>query len=305
MRKFTRYQMVDVYQGDQQLDADARNTPHTHRTLADRSRITSWADVVENSDDEKLWARYGCTVPDDCEVVVAAIDVQRNRLYWTITGASKDRRTWDIAWGIERARSGGDREPPPWGAGELTATITRASEWILEAAGPKFRGGVVDVGDGETVDELAKWLAKTPRFTALQGESYLPKPRPDGTLRHLTAMVAWDTKWRTGQGSYRVVTDLAQQLVVDSYKIEPGTPGAAHLPALNAGNAYLRHLTAVGWVESKAKGAQTPEKKWNRLPNAGRYDYLDCRAYGTAVALALLQSTQTPARQAGRIGRFI
>jgi hypothetical protein len=293
------------YLGDQQQDPDAKETPHTHRTLAERSRITGWAEVQENFDDDRLWSRYGCDTPKECSLLIGAIDVQGNRLYWTLTGGAADRRTWDIGWGIERARSGGDKEPPPWGAGELVATLERAADWIESIAGPFFRGGVVDVGDGNNVDEIARWLLKRKRWNAIQGESYLPKPRPDGTLRHLTAMLAWDAKWRPGQGSYRVVTDLVQQLVVASYKIKPGSPGAGHLPALNPGNTYLRHLTAVGWVDSQSNDATKPAKKWSKLSKGGHHDYLDCRAYGTAVVLALLQSTQTPARQAGRIGRFI
>lgn len=292
MRKFYRYQRVEGYQGDQEVDADGKETPHTHRTLAARSERTAWAEVVENSEDEKRWSRYtAASIPPAVNLVVGAIDVQRNRLYCTATGLDADRRSYDLAWSIERARANSDgKEPPPWSAGELQETLARAADYLEEVAGSLFRGGVVDVSDGVTQGEIAEWLSTRPNWAAIQGEDHLPAIRPGGSIRARTSLICWDTSWRNGMGSYRVVTDLAQQAVAESYRISPDQPGAGLLPGpLRSGNTYLRHLTAVGWVTTAA-GRRT----WAAIKGAGRADYADCRAYGTAVALALRQQDMEP-----------
>lgn len=294
MRQFYRDRLTRSYTADQQTDEDAKDTPHTHRTLAVRSERTAWATLVEDADEAKRWSRYSVDAPAAAQLLTGAIDVQRNRLYVDGIAIDADRRTYDCAWAIERARTGDDgKEPPPWAPGELSATLTRAADWLEDRFGALFRAGVVDVSDGETVDELAAWLAGRPKWHAIQGESELPAERKDGTLRRCTAMLAWDTRWRPGLGSYRVVTDLAQQQVASAFRIDPAAPGAALLPGgLRAGNAYLRHLTAVGWVTTKSGNRQ-----WKPLPGAGRSDYADTRAYATAVAHWLLVKPADPAPQ--------
>jgi phage terminase large subunit GpA-like protein len=293
MRKFCRYQQVACYTGDQQVDEDGKETPHTHRTLAARSERTAWAEVVENSDDDKRWSRYtAASIPAAVTLATGAIDVQRNRLYCGLTGLDADRRTYDLAWSIERARSGQDgKEPPPWSAGELQETLARAADYLEEIAGPLFRVGVVDVSDGVTQGEVAEWLSTRPKWNAIQGEDHLPAIRPGGTIQPRTSLVCWDTSWRGGMGSYRVVTEAAQQVVAEGYRIDPAAPGAGLLPGpIRAGNTYLRHLTAVGWVTTSAG-----RRVWKALPGAGRADYFDVRAYATAVALAIRQQDAEPA----------
>lgn len=295
LRTFYHDERVEEYHGDEQQDADAKETPHTHRTLAARSERTAWSEVVENSDDGKLWSRYTATIPDAVKSTVAAIDIQRNRLYFTLIGIDADRRTYDIAWGIERARSGeGGKEPPPFASGELSATLARAAEWIAEISGPTFKGGVIDVSDGVTQGEAAEWLSAAPAgWTAIQGEEHLPAVRNDGRITHCSSVLAWDTQWRNGMGSYRVVTDLAQQGVAESYRMDPTAPGAGLLPGpLRAGNTYLRHLCGVGWVTTSAG-----RRVWKALPGAGRADYFDCRAYATAVAVWTLTKPPPAAEQ--------
>lgn len=281
MRTFYHDERVEEYHGDQQQDADAKETPHTHRTLAARSDRTAWSEIVENSSDDKLWSRYTAAVPDGVKISVAAIDVQRNRLYWSLIGIDAERRTYDIAWGIERARTGDDgKEPPPFASGELAATLARAADWIESIAGQPFSGGVVDVSDGVTQGEVAEWLSSAKRWNAIQGEAQLPNERP-GKIVHRSPSLAWDSQWRNGMGSYLIVTDQAQQAVAESFRIDPSAPGAGLLPGpLKAGNAYLRHLTAVGWTTSSVG-----RRVWKALPGGGRHDYFDCRAYATAVVV--------------------
>jgi len=295
MRKFYRYQRVEGYLGDQQSDAEAKETPHTHRTLAQRSEITAWSDVREDSDDGKLWSRYSATIPPLAKIITAAIDVQRNRLYCVLTGLDADRRTYDLAWSIERARSGPDgKEPPPWSAGELAETLTRSADWLEDVAGPQFRVGVVDVSDGVTQGEVAEWLSARPKWSAIQGEDHLPAIRQDGKIQPRTPLICWDTQWRNGMGSYRVVTALAQQTISDAYRIQHDQPGAALLPGpMRPGNAYLRHLTAVGWSTTPAG-----RRVWGAIKGSGRWDYFDARAYSTAVALALRVTDETPPAEA-------
>jgi hypothetical protein len=295
LRTFYHDERVEEYHLDQQVDEDGKETPHTHRTLATRSEHTAWAGIVENSDDDKRWSRYtAAAIPSAVVLIAGAIDVQRNRLYCTATGLDAERRTYDLAWSIERARSGADgKEPPPWSAGELQETLSRAADYLEEVSGALFRAGVVDVSDGVTQGEVAEWLSTRPNWHAIQGEDHLPAARPNGSIQPRTSLVCWDTAWRNGMGSYRVVTDMAQQAVAESFRIAHDLPGAGLLPGpLRAGNAYLRHLTAVGWITTAA-GRRT----WGAIKGSGRADYFDCRAYGTAVALALLTHKPEPVQK--------
>ncbi len=306
IRQFYRDRLCRPYLGDQQIDEDAKETPHTHRTLAVRSESTAWATVQENADENRLFSRYFAEPHESIKYCSAAIDVQRNRLYWCLIGFDDDRRTYDLGWGIERARAGLDgKEPQPWSGLELSETMTRCAEWIEDIAGELFRVGVCDVGDGQTCDELARWLARRRTWHAIQGEDHLPAERKDGTLRHRSSMLAWDSRWRIGLGSFRVHTDLAQQHVCACYKIARDKPGAGLLPGpLRAGNTYLRHLTAVGNVKMPSGSTV-----WRQLPGAGRFDYLDCRAYATAVGLVYhgkhVQQNQQRQRPVGKVGSFI
>ena len=292
LRTFYHDERVEEYHLDEQTDADAKDTPHTHRTLAARSERTAWAEIVENSDDDKRWSRYtAASIPAPVTLAAGAIDVQRNRLYCTLAGLDADRRTYDLAWSIERARGGVDgKEPPPWSAGELQQTLSQAADYLEEIGGKLFRSGVVDVSDGVTQGEVAEWLSTRPNWHAIQGEDHLPATRGDGKIQPRTSLICWDTQWRNGMGSYRVVTALAQQAVAESFKIAPESPGAGLLPGpLRAGNTYLRHLTAVGWITTAA-GRRT----WGAIKGSGRADYFDCRAYATAVALAIRQQDAEP-----------
>lgn len=294
MRKFYRYQRVEHYTGDQQTDEDAKETPHSHQSLALRSERTAWAEVVENSDESKRWSRYAASVPAAVTTISASIDVQRNRIYWVMVGIDDERRTYDIGWGIERARDGTDgKEPPPFSPGDLHSVLTRAADWIESLAGPEFKLGTVDVSDGVTQGEVAEWLSSRDKWHAIQGEAHLPESRPNNSIQQRTGICAWDTSWRNGLGSYRVVTDLAQQAIAEAYRIDPALPGAALLPGpIRRGNTYLRHLTAVGWVTTSAG-----RRVWKALPGSGRWDYADARSYATAAGFAYLAAPQAKAEQ--------
>jgi phage terminase large subunit GpA-like protein len=293
MRSFFRDRLTKGYQGDQQKDEHDQHTPHNHRTLHARSLLTAnhfAPDILrEDKSETGLFSRYFIQPPAAVTRVVAAIDVQRNRLYTTITGMDDQRRTYDIGWSIEYARpSVAGAEPPPFSPGDLAKTLEQAADWAEDSIDQKiWMGGVVDVSDpgehGNAEAEIIDWLVSRKGWNAIQGEKNLTKATPYNHYKAKTDLLNWNTKWRPKArlGSFHVVTDNAQRVVQKSFLIEQSLPGAGLLPGgIQKGSHYLRHLCAVGEVRTKK---DLP--KWEKLPGAGRFDWLDCRAYATAVLL--------------------
>jgi hypothetical protein len=306
MRSFHRDRLTTGYQGDIQVDEHDKHTPHTPRSLHARSLITASAfaqEVVrDNKDESGLFYRYWINPPESVQDIVAAIDVQRNRLYTAIIGIDAERRTYDLGWSTEFARpSVAGVEPPPFSPGDLAKCLEAAADWIeesVEAAGAidKWKGGVVDVSDpgesGNAEAEIIDWLVSRKGWSAIQGEANLTKPSASNHYKPRTELVNWNERWRPRArlGSFHVVTDNAQRIVQKSYLIDQSLPGAGLLPGgIPKGNQYLRHLCAVGEIIGKTGNA-----KWGKLPNAGRYDWLDCRAYATAILLMHHQLKLTP-----------
>jgi hypothetical protein len=301
MRKFWRYQRVEGYQGDQQKDEHDQHTPHTHRTLHARSLLTAnhFAPEIlrEDKSETGLFSRYFVTPPPAVTRVVAAIDVQRNRLYTVITGMDDQRRTYDIGWSIEYARpSVAGAEPPPFSPGDLAKTLEQAADWAEDSIDLKiWMGGVVDVSDpgehGNAEVEIIDWLVSRKGWNAIQGEAHLTVPMMRNHYKTRTELVNWNTSWRPRArlGSFHVVTDNAQRLVQKSYLIEQSLPGAGLLPGgIQKGSHFLRHLCAVGEIRNKKE-----EAKWGKL-GSGRFDWMDCRAYATAILLMHYQLATTP-----------
>lgn len=300
MRKFYRYQRVEGYTGDIDGEADKHKTLD-HRDLAARSARTAWTTVVDDRDDHGRWSRNWALELPPASFAVAAIDVQRNRLYTSATGFADDRQTWDLAWGIESAQGGTrEAEPPPFVAGELEATLNRTADWYEERLGDLFRIGVVDTGDtdADCIAELIEWLATRPRWVGVRGtgrkgsnsvagDPGLPKVTGAGQRTDYDAevdgLICWERRWKPGLGRYIVATTAASRSYLSAYRATPGQPGAAHIPGpLKPGNAYLRHLTARGDVANKVTGVI----KFQDI--AGRHDWGDCKAYAHAVGMAIL-----------------
>jgi hypothetical protein len=301
MRTFYHDERVEEYTGDQQTEG---GTPAVHdaRSLASRSS-EAWTHVVADQDESGLWSRYRASEqPEGIIARVVPIDVQGNRLYWSALGAGPERRTYDLAWGTEYARRGvGSDKPPPWGPGDCTRTLQRIADASTELAGGPITMGIVDVSDGETLEEVYQFLSANRRtFRAIQGSKIkgLPAQRKDGTLQHLSPVLAWDATWR-GIGSYIIDTDTAQQAVASAYLIDQDKPGAAIMPGpLRSNDAYVLHMTSTTWVTSK-----NMITSWKKIRD--RNDFLDIRAYGTALLAVLThrRTTTTPPR--GKIGSFI
>lgn len=297
LRKFWRYSRVEGYAGDQASEEGGATT-HDARSLAARTG-TAWATPIVDRTD--TWSRVRASdMPPALAHRVAAVDVQRDRIYWSGIGADGERRTYDLAWGTEYGAARRDGEDlKPWIPGDLPRTLQRMSEVAAECmAGLDV--GVVDVSDGKTQDDVVQFLsANRGRWKALQGVRGLPRERPDGTLRHLTPILAWDSKWR-GIGSYIIDTDPAQQAVANALMIVPESAGAAIIPGpLKSNDAYIQHMTSTTWVVGKNN-----IRSWKKIRE--RNDFLDCRAYATSViAWRIISATSPPRRQAGKIGSFL
>lgn len=298
LRTFYHDERVEEYHLDQQNDDGAAMT-YDARSLAQRSIATAWSTIVEDKDKDAMYSRHIAQVPASCIMCVASIDVQEDRIYWSIVGLDEEQRTYDIAWGYEYARADSDGRPLPYSPGDLLSILTRAADCIDSIAGPLLRAGVVDVGNPKTEADTVQFLRIRTQYKAIMGTKTdggaLPAERNDerGRIEHRTSLIAWDYKWRTGLGAYIIRTDAAQQSVANTYAIAPEAPGAAMLPGpMKSNDSYLQHLTGTTWVDGKANGGQ---RVWKKIRK--RNDFLDCRAYGTAVALALLVHKPEPVQK--------
>jgi hypothetical protein len=198
------------------------------------------------------------------------------------------RRTYDLGWSLEYARpTVPGIDPPPFCPGDLAKVLEQSADWCEDVIDPSiWMGGVVDVSDpgekGNMEAEIIDWLVSRKGWNAIQGEAHLTKPTPYNHYKAKTDLLNWNTKWRPKArlGSFHVVTDDVQRIVQKSYLIDQSLPGAGLLPGgIPKGSTFLRHLCAVGDVRNKNGGV-----KWGKN-SAVRYDWMDCRAYATAVLL--------------------
>lgn len=282
MRSFYRDRLTRGYLGDKN-DGESQDLTLTPEYLARRSELYGWSETTLMHEDGGGTSVHQANEAPNLlgrSVMVAAIDVQGNRIYWSAGIIDSKLRTYDYAWGYRH----GNPEREPWRPGELAATLQRQTEYIFSMAstlGMHFAQGVVDVGF--LPEDVASWLIGQTHWRGIAGFDRLPTATAEVAVQ---GALVWQPKFRDGLGCWQVCNGekvaTARLALHQAYKIDPASGGAAILPSgLRSSDAYLRHLTASRY-ESDKHG----KMGWKRVQV--RNDHLDCRVYWTTVGSYLM-----------------
>lgn len=264
MRFYVQKRHSEQYDGDK--DHEDTGPEMSTRYLANKFARHGFA-TFSTSKDELGSRYYADEIPEQVERSVLAVDVQGNRVYWSLVGYDSEKRTWDLAWGYEF----GDETQSAFGPGGLSATLLRVDKYA-ESFGVMISDKVVDTG--YDTKELVKFLRKHRDWFGIRGVPSIPKK----LAKKHGGLIAKDRKWKPGLGRFDVVTNDAMKKVHDAYKVEVGLPGAACLPkGLKASDAYLRHLCSWLFIQ---KG-NTPGLRW--VQQQARNDHFDTRSYAISV----------------------
>lgn len=276
LRQFHRDELTEIYSGE--VATDDHTTGLTAPFLAARSHAHGWALATAHKDTHGVFSRHIAPVPPQVRHGVASIDVQKNRVYWLITGEDADRRSYDIAWGYEY----GSASQEPLDLHALHEVLDRTAVLIDELADAmvlRYRG--IDVG--YNVDWIIPWLTRSPTWVPVVGSDgdHLSgaKKAAFKSLPGVVHLYRPATDWRLNRLLHAIDVNRLRERVQGRYLIPPEQPGAALLPRGCESNGILcRHLVAEEQVETAAGN-----RVWRKAKGGGRHDLLDLRVYNEAL----------------------
>lgn len=304
MRQFYNKEASIQYLGDLHDSGNAERL--TPAGLLRRSQASTWGPSEHHSDraeDQKpSHSRHIAPLPEGAEWLFGSVDIQANRCYWLLMAGDSSGRTWDVGFGYEHFDSNQEEMNPQ----QLWSVLDRISGVFEENRGSLpiiYRG----VDSNFNTDNVHSWLKLHPEWMPLYGAS----AQKASKMAHKSGDAVGDYPgilflrkpkgWTLRQPATHIDTNPMRMLAQRALLLQPGEPGAAHLPNglknTASDRAYLQHLCAEYWDESKMK--------WEKVPGGGRNDWLDCRVYATALHryhLAKLNKPKAPARKYGNIG---
>ncbi len=285
MRQFYHKVLCREYTAD--LDELELGTELTWQYLLARSQqCKQHGPVIATTDRTEdggyLYSRHIAPLPPDVNFCVGGIDLQDNRVYWSLVAFNLDLTTYDIGWSYEYARM----DKASWNTAELHAVLDRSLAVMRQASGGVNLELVgLDVADGNHLGPAMAWLAgKKPLCVPIRGHVRTMKPEAgdiDGLIYRR-------------DGEYHLRTDNLRELIHSAYKRPNGTPGAAHIPRGLANNssdgAYLRHLVAE---------MRTFDKKTKKeiIRTKGRCDWQDARRIAEGMGRLVISRMSRPTRR--------
>jgi phage terminase large subunit GpA-like protein len=250
---------------------DAKGAPETLKVWTNTSLGEVWKDNEgEGVDADDLPGRREAYdvdhVPDGVLVVVAAIDVQNDRLEVEFKGFGVGEESWGLDYVVLAGDPGRD---DVWDrlSEQLDRTFTRDDGAALGV----YAAGL-DTGGHHTKTAYEYARKKRGLVFALKGIGGAGKPlvKPGTTIK------------KSGVRLWIVGVDTAKELLLMSriQISEPG-PGYMHWPISNQfGTGYFEQLTAERAVTRFSHGQ--PYKVWT-LPSGKRNEALDLNVYALAV----------------------
>lgn len=233
------------------------------------------------------------TVPSWAERLFLSVDVQHDRVYWSVIGVTKGMRWAPIDWGYEygscqRGQAATDEQRieqlnivrdmaiAGWGvAGEDEKTISPdyscvdvgwQTDVVTAWINAQGRGWIAVRGVGEGEDE--KGTKAGSKENDLQGW---------GEIRHIE---------ERGERWLFCTSQTVVRWMHDSLMRPSGHEGTGELPLnsdgepLKSNDALLLHITQNVWDFDIEKG----KWYWRRVHSAGRRDLRDCIKYGLTLA---------------------
>lgn len=272
MKRFYHDYLSVPYTGElEELESSPVLKP---QLLAQKSQRSTFSESEHTSDTIRNGDQmYGLFVrnlvkqmPTDAEGIIAAIDVQHNRVYWGMTAVAANTTEYDVGWGIEYARA----DQTPGTDDEMWLLFNRTAELIFSKCGglPWIVGGI-DCGDQR--DLVRKWADTYHNrgWRAVRGDVLFKAEGPPDI----------DGISCVREGQIFLHTDHLRDLFHQSIRRPENAPGAVIFPRglTTQSTQYFKHLCKRQTIVVLASDRKT--KRTDTLVQSGREDWLDIRAY--------------------------
>ena len=252
-----------------------KSSPDQLKTWVNTTLGETWEEEGEQVDDVGLMARreeYPAPAPDGVRVIVAATDVQHDRLETEVVGFGEGEESWNVDYRVIR---GDTSQQGVWDDLDALLDHRYRHETGVEL---HIAAMTVDSSDGSRTSEVYDYCRRRQhrRVWAVKGVAGTGRPIVGPPKRTKVGRQTTPTPlWNIG-------VDEAKNLIYSRLRqTEPG-PGYCHFP-VERDEEYFAQLTAEKKVRKYRRGF--PHDEWQK--QRPRNEALDCRVYALA-ALRIL-----------------
>lgn len=262
----------------------AVRNPLTHRTFKNTVLGQTWREAVVTMDWEALYRRREPYPIGRCPagvlLLVAGVDVQKDRLVYEVVGYGRGKTSWSIDAGV-LAGDTADLVQGPWP--KLDALLARTFE---HESGAPMTIGRMGVDSGFNTQTVCAWARRYPisRVITVKGQPgyaslVIGVPR-------VVEVSARGKQLKRGHKIWPVFGHAAKDELFGFLRLElpleegaPAPPGYCHFPEYD--EEFFRQLTAEELLPSR------DGRRYEYVQLAGRAnDFLDARIYARAAAAA-------------------
>ena len=250
--------------GEQDKIQTAVNAGFGELYQAGGGEVPDWQEIA------KMAETYGQRVPDGVHFLVAAVDVQGNRLPYVIRGFGAHGTSWLIEHGYI------------WGATKDQEVWDRLSEKLTTPIdGKLIKIAFVDSGfrpgkkESLPIHRVYEFCRKHKRFVFATKGSSAPMQRP--LMERAIEVQGFEGKTKKyGLHLLRLDTDHWKAVVHERLSFDRDAPGALHLNE-TVDEDYCQQIVA----EARVKG---PSGRWIWVARYRENHFLDCEAMAAAAA---------------------
>jgi len=204
-------------------------------------------------------------VPEEAVLLTGGVDVQEDRLYWTVRGWGPRLTSWGIAHG----------EALGWA--DIEQVMNR--QWEREGGGPPAIVNLVGVDSGDQTDDVYA-------FCALNSDWAKPVKGASQPLLSRYRITRVDRPTSSAHGMQLVLVDGDQYKSMIAGRMNRPNGRGSWMVHAGCDREYAEQVTAEHCVE-EVRGGQV-RRVWRRKSTSAANHYLDAEVYA-AVAADLLQ----------------
>jgi len=257
---------------------DAKKDPSKLKVFVNTRLAETWEERAESVEPDVIFSRkeaYASEVPAGVGVLVAAVDVQADRLEYVIKGFGAGEESWLIAWNEIPFIAPPDAKDRSRYDAWLELDRELLESWDHEC-GKKLRVECVAVDSGFKSDDVYRFCkARAHRKVfAVKGGSETGKP--------LVGRPSKNNAFRARL--YTLCTDAGKTTIHDRLRIGAPGSGFMHLPAW-IDREYVDQLTAEKVIRRYQRG-KPPVRVW--VKTRERNEAFDLEVYALAALRILL-----------------